>query len=78
MAATQEIADNPDAIMRFILVARSDQMMVRTGDDRTTVVAVPLGGHLGALPKILQQFAFRKINLLRIEPWLTEDRLSEC
>ncbi|EGR97245.1 conserved domain protein [ [[Propionibacterium] namnetense SK182B-JCVI] len=53
-------------------------MMARTGDDRTTVVAVPLGGHLGALPKILQQFAFRKINLLRIEPWLTEDRLSEC
>ncbi|MSS44516.1 prephenate dehydratase [Cutibacterium sp. WCA-380-WT-3A] len=76
-AVAQGIADNPDAVTRFILVARNGQMMARTGDDRTTVVVVPPNDHPGALLEILQQFSFRKINLSRIESRPTKDRLGE-
>lgn len=76
-AVAQGIADNPDAVTRFILVARSGQMIARTGDDRTTVVVVPPSDHPGALLEILQQFSFRKINLSRIESRPTKDRLGD-
>lgn len=76
-AIAQGIADNPDAVTRFILVARSGQMVARTGDDRATAVVVPSSDHPGSLLEILQQFSFRKINLSRIESRPTKDRLGE-
>ncbi|WP_130864612.1 prephenate dehydratase [Acidipropionibacterium timonense] len=70
------IADNPDARTRFILVSRPGPIPPRTGDDRTTVVAFPHVDHPGALLDILQQFAFRGINLSRIESRPTKDQLG--
>lgn len=75
--AATEIADNPDAVTRFILVQRPGPVAPRTGDDRTTVVVVPATDRPGALLEILQQFSFRGINLSRIESRPTKGKLGE-
>ncbi|MDN5977554.1 prephenate dehydratase [Acidipropionibacterium jensenii] len=74
--AAESIADNPDAQTRFVLVGPRGHLPQRTGDDRTTVVAYMREDHSGALLDILHQFAFRGINLSRIESRPTKGRLG--
>lgn len=74
--AARSIADNASAVTRFVLVGRRGPVAPRTGDDRTTVVADMGEDHPGALLDILQQFAFRGINLSRIESRPTKDQLG--
>ncbi len=74
--AALNIADNADAQTRFVLVGRRGHLPGRTGDDRTTVVAYMREDHSGALLDILQQFAFRGINLSRIESRPTKGQLG--
>jgi prephenate dehydratase len=74
--AAERIGDNANAVTRFVLVGRRGPVAARTGDDRTTVVAFMHEDHPGALLDILQQFAFRGINLSRIESRPTKDQLG--
>lgn len=62
-----DIADNPDAVTRFVMVRRPGVLPEPTGADKTTLVAYMFADHSGALLDILQQFAMRGVNLTRIE-----------
>lgn len=62
-----DIADNADAVTRFVLVRRPGSLPEPTGADKTTLVAYMHADRAGALLEILQQFAMRGVNLTRIE-----------
>ncbi len=75
-AAATGIADNPDAVTRFILVSRPCPPPPPTGHDKTTLVAYMREDHSGALLEILEQFASRGVNLCRIESRPTKEGLG--
>lgn len=66
-ALADGIGDHPDAITRFVLVARPSPPGDPTGADRTTVVAFIHDDHPGALLEILTEFSVRGVNLSRID-----------
>lgn len=66
-AAAEDIADNIDAVTRFVLVAPPGPLAAPTGADKTTMVLFMRENHPGALLEILEQFASRGVNLCRIE-----------
>jgi prephenate dehydratase len=57
------IADNPDAITRFVLVTASRAIPEPTGADKTSVVVELPHDHPGGLVEMLEQFATRGVNL---------------
>jgi prephenate dehydratase len=61
------IHDVPDAVTRFVLVARPATPPPPTGADKTSLVAALADDHPGALREILEEFAVRGVNLTRIE-----------
>ncbi|WP_300082447.1 prephenate dehydratase [Propioniciclava sp.] len=65
--AASDIADNPDAVTRFVLVRQPGETPEPTGADKTTLVAYMHADRSGALLEILEQFAMRGVNLTRIE-----------
>jgi prephenate dehydratase len=71
------IADNPDAVTRFVLVSRPGQVGPATGADKTTMVLFMRENHPGALLEILEQFASRGVNLCRIESRPTKKSLGD-
>jgi prephenate dehydratase len=71
------IADNPDAITRFVLVSRAGPVGSATGADKTTMVLFMRDDHPGALLEILEQFASRGVNLCRIESRPTKKSLGD-
>jgi prephenate dehydratase len=71
-----DIADNPGAVTRFVLVGRPGPPPPPTGADRTTVVAYITDDHPGALLEILTELAVRGVNLTRIESRPTGVRLG--
>jgi prephenate dehydratase len=72
-----EIADNPDAVTRFVLVSRPGPVGPPTGADKTTMVLFMREDHPGALLDILDQFASRGVNLCRIESRPTKTTLGD-
>jgi prephenate dehydratase len=66
-ALADDIADNPGAVTRFVLVCRPVAPPPVTGADKTTVVAYIADDHAGALLELLTEFAVRGVNLTRIE-----------
>lgn len=62
-----DIADNPDALTRFVLVSRPGPPPPATGRDKTSVVAFMREDHPGALMEILDQLTMRGVNMTRIE-----------
>jgi prephenate dehydratase len=72
-----DIADNPGAVTRFVLLTRPSPPAGRTGNDRTTLVAYLRDNHSGALLEILEEFATRGINLTRIESRPTKGRIGQ-
>ncbi|MGH3497920.1 MAG: prephenate dehydratase [Nocardioidaceae bacterium] len=62
-----DIGDNPEAETRFVLVSRPDVPPMRTGADKTSLVAFIRDDHPGALMEVLDQFSLRGVNLTRIE-----------
>ncbi|HEX6755574.1 MAG TPA: ACT domain-containing protein, partial [Mycobacteriales bacterium] len=72
----EDIADNPGAVTRFVLLSRPGRPAPRTGDDKTTLVAFIREDHTGALLEVLTEFAVRGINLTRIESRPTGERLG--
>ncbi|MBU4215915.1 MAG: prephenate dehydratase [Actinobacteria bacterium] len=61
------VADNPDAVTRFVLVGHPGEVPPPTGADKTTLVVHLPDDEAGALLSMLEQFATRGINLSRIE-----------
>lgn len=70
------IADNAQAVTRFVLVAKGAPPPARTGHDKTTFVAYMRADHSGALGEILEQLAVRGVNLCRIESRPTKTTLG--
>ncbi|HEY4630586.1 MAG TPA: prephenate dehydratase, partial [Blastococcus sp.] len=62
----EDVADHEGAVTRFVLVARPGVLPSRTGNDKTSLVAV-VGDRTGALLELLSEFAVRGISLTRIE-----------
>lgn len=66
-AVATAIADNKEAVTRFILVTKPGAPLERTGSDKTTLVVFLRDDEAGALLRMLEQFASRGVNLSRIE-----------
>jgi prephenate dehydratase len=75
VALAEDIADHAGAVTRFVLVSPPGELPPRTGNDKTSLVAV-VGDRTGALLELLQEFAVRGINLTRIESRPTRERLG--
>ncbi|HEY2172264.1 MAG TPA: prephenate dehydratase [Mycobacteriales bacterium] len=71
-----DIADNADAVTRFVLVARAGPPPEPTGRDKTSLVAFIREDHTGALLEVLTEFAVRGVNLTRIESRPTKEQLG--
>jgi prephenate dehydratase len=63
----KNIADNPGAVTRFVLVSLPAQPPMPTGADRTTLAVYLKQDQPGALLEMLTQFSVRGVNLCRIE-----------
>ncbi|HYK28270.1 MAG TPA: prephenate dehydratase [Streptosporangiaceae bacterium] len=71
-----DVHDRDDAVTRFVAVRLPGQLPERTSADKTSVVAFLTDDHPGALMDILGQFAFRGVNLTRIESRPTGDGIG--
>lgn len=71
-----DIADQPGAVTRFVLLTRPTAPRSPSGNDRTTLVAYLRADHAGALLEILTEFSVRGINLTRIESRPTKSRMG--
>jgi prephenate dehydratase len=70
------VHDRDQAVTRFVAVQLPGPPPPRTEADKTSVVAFLADDHPGALMDILGQFAFRGINLTRIESRPTGDGIG--
>ncbi|WP_243737803.1 prephenate dehydratase [Blastococcus xanthinilyticus] len=70
-----DVADHAGAVTRFVLVSRPAPLPARTGNDKTSLVAV-VADRTGALLELLEEFAVRDISLTRIESRPTRQRLG--
>lgn len=61
------VADNPNAITRFVVVQRPGHIPEPTGADKTTLQVHLAHNNAGGLLEMLEQFAVRGVNLSRIE-----------
>jgi prephenate dehydratase len=75
-ALAEDIADNPGAVTRFVLLTRPGPPPAPTGRDKTSLVAFIRDDHTGALLEVLTEFAVRGVNLTRIESRPTGERLG--
>jgi len=76
-ALASGIADNADAVTRFVLVGRPAPVGPPTGADKTTMVLFLRENHPGALLEILEQFVSRGVDLCRIESRPTRRTLGD-
>ncbi|MGV9265444.1 prephenate dehydratase [Kitasatospora sp. NPDC003701] len=72
----KDIADAQNATTRFILVGRPGRVSSPTGADKTSMVVWLPDDHPGALLELLQEFAVRGVNLMRIESRPTGEGLG--
>ena len=72
-----DIADNPGAVTRFVLLTRPGPPPPPTGNDRTTLVTYLRENHAGALIELLTELAARGVNLTRLESRPTKGRLGQ-
>jgi prephenate dehydratase len=75
-ALAEDIADNPGAVTRFVLLTRPGPPPAPTGADKTSLVAFIRDDHTGALLEVLAEFAIRGVNLTRIESRPTGEQLG--
>ncbi|BCK69862.1 prephenate dehydratase [Streptomyces libani subsp. rufus] len=62
-----DIHDAQNAATRFVLVGRPARPAAPTGADKTSVVLWLRADHPGALLELLQEYAVRGVNMMRIE-----------
>ena len=70
------VADNPNAVTRFVLATRPAAPPKPTGADKTTLVAYIHQDHPGALSDLLEQFFAHGVNLCRLESRPTKTKLG--
>ncbi len=70
------VHDRDDAVTRFVAVRLPGELPGPSRADKTSVVAFLMDDHPGALMDILGQFAFRGVNLTRIESRPTGDGIG--
>lgn len=70
------IAENPDAVTRFVLVARRAAVGEPTGADKTSLIAELPEDRSGALLELLEQFATRGVNLTLLASRPIGDRMG--
>jgi prephenate dehydratase len=68
-----DLADNPGAVTRFVMVEPAGALPAPTGNDKTSLVVV-VEDRTGALLDVLREFAVRDISLTRIESRPTRER----
>ncbi len=71
-----DIEDHPENTTRFVLVARH-AVPAATGHDKTTIVVFQRADRPGSLLAILQEFAARAINLVKLESRPTKKGLGD-
>ncbi len=71
-----DVADNPKAVTRFIMVGKPGRQPDPTGADKTTLTVQLPDNESGALMRMLEQFAVRGVNLSRIESRPVGDSLG--
>ena len=71
------IADRDGAVTRFVVLQDGAPVPEPTGADRTTLVALIWQNRPGALLELLEQFAVRGIDLVRLESRPTGEGLGE-
>ena len=71
-----DIEDHPENTTRFVLVA-CDAVPMATGHDKTTIVVFQRTDRPGSLLAILQEFAARAINLVKLESRPTKKGLGD-
>jgi len=76
-ALATEIADNAEAVTRFVTVTRLGRPPAASGNDKTTLVLFQRDDHPGGLTEILSQFASRGVNLCRLESRPTKALLGD-
>lgn len=64
---SDDVADNKNAVTRFIMAAVPGRQPERTGADKTTLMVQLPSDEAGALLTMLEQFSARGVNLSRIE-----------
>ncbi|MBO3725646.1 prephenate dehydratase [Actinomyces bowdenii] len=70
------VADNPEAVTRFVKVTRPGRVPQPTGADKTTLMVQLPHDRSGALLGMLEQFSARGVNLSRIESRPVGDSLG--
>lgn len=61
------IADNPNAVTRFVLVSKTTDLPAPTGSDKTSLIVELPDDRAGGLLEMLEQFATRGVNLSLIQ-----------
>lgn len=61
------IADNSNAVTRFVLVSKTTELPAPTGSDKTSLIVELPDDRSGALLEMLEQFATRGVNLSLIQ-----------
>lgn len=72
----KDIGDHPDAVTRFVLVARPGAPPAPTGNDITSIVVYIAHDRVGSLLGVLTELAARGVNLTRIESRPTGNALG--
>lgn len=70
------IADNPDAMTRFVLVSRTAAVGEPTGADKTSLIAELPDDRPGSLLELLEQFATRGVSLTLLASRPIGDRMG--
>jgi prephenate dehydratase len=76
-ALATDIRDAQNATTRFVLVGRPGRPAAPTGADKSSAVFWLGDDHPGALLELLQEFAVRGVNLMRIESRPTGEGLGK-
>lgn len=72
----EQLAENPDAVTRFVLVSRTAAVGQPTGRDKTSLIAELPDDRSGSLLELLEQFATRGVNLTLIASRPIGDRMG--
>ena len=70
------IEENPDAVTRFVLVARSGPVGQPTGADKTSLIVELPEDRAGSLLELLEQFSTRGVNLTLLASRPIGDRMG--
>ena len=63
----ENIGDNPNAVTRFVLVSRTEELPPPTGADKTSIIAELPDNKAGRLVEMLEQFSTRGVNMSLLE-----------